>query len=128
MAYYFSRTVEMSFEDAVDRTRVELQREGFGIMSEIDVTGTLKKKLDVDFKRYLILGACHPELAYKALQCEAMIGTMMPCNVVLQEAGEGRTEITVVDPVASTYAIDNQELKDIVKDVQIKLVSVMRSV
>ncbi len=128
MAYYFSRTVGMSFEDAVERIRVELQEEGFGVMTEIDVNGALKKKLDVDFKRYLILGACHIELAYKALQTEDKIGTMMPCNVVVQEAGEGRTEITVIDPVASTYAIDNPYLKAIVKDVQIKLVNVMRSV
>ena len=110
MSYYFSRTVESSFDDAVDRTREALRNEGFGVITEIDVQKTLKSKIDVDFRRYLILGACNPAMAYEALRIEDKVGTMLPCNVVVQETSSGRIEIAAIDPVSSMQAIQNPGL------------------
>jgi uncharacterized protein (DUF302 family) len=110
MSYYFSKTIEASFEDAVSRTREALQQEGFGIITEIDVQKTLKSKIDVDFRPYLILGACNPAMAYGALQVEDKVGTMLPCNVVVQMHSEGTVEIAAIDPVASMQAIENPAL------------------
>jgi uncharacterized protein (DUF302 family) len=111
MSYYFSKTVDLPFDQAVAKTREALSLEGFGVITEIDVRKILKAKIDVDFRPYLILGACSPRLAYEALQIEGKVGTMLPCNVVIQETGGGRIEVAVIDPVASMEAIDNPELK-----------------
>ena len=110
MSYYFSKTIEATFEDAVSRTREALRQEGFGVITEIDVQKTLKSKIDVDFRPYLILGACNPTMAYGALQVEDKVGTMLPCNVVVQMHSEGRVEIAAIDPVASMQAIENPAL------------------
>jgi uncharacterized protein (DUF302 family) len=111
MSYYFSKMLPVSFDEAVRRTTEALKSEGFGVLTEIDVKQTLKAKIDVDFRNYRILGACNPKLAYEALQLEDKIGTMLPCNVVVQEVASNQTEIAAVDPVASMQAIDNPRLK-----------------
>jgi uncharacterized protein (DUF302 family) len=116
-SYHFTTTVQMPIEQAKAATVAALQSRGFGVLTEIDVKGTLKKKLGVDFRPYLILGACNPGMAYKALQAEEKIGTMLPCNVILQQRDDGRTEISAVDPVASMQAIDNKELARTAGDV-----------
>ena len=110
MSYYFSKTIEAKFDDAVSRTRKALKQEGFGVITEIDVQKTLKSKIGVDFRRYLILGACNPTMAYDALQVEDKVGVMLPCNVVVQERSAGSVEIAAIDPVASMQAIDNSAL------------------
>lgn len=121
MTYYFSKTKKASFEEAVEAVKNELKEEGFGILTEIDVRETLKKKLDVDFRKYRILGACNPPFAYKALQAEDKIGTMLPCNVIIQEVSEGVVEIAAVDPVASMQAVGNPHLAEIANQTQAKL-------
>jgi uncharacterized protein (DUF302 family) len=110
MSYYFDRTVEAPFDQAVARTRDALAAAGFGVITEIDMKKALKEKIGVDFRPYLILGACNPRLAHAALEMEDKIGAMLPCNVVVQEIGPGRTEVAAVDPVASMQAVDNPEL------------------
>ncbi len=110
MKYYFAKTLAAPFDDVVSRTKAGLQEEGFGVLTEVDVRATLKKKLDVDFRRYLILGACNPALAHEALQLEDKVGTMLPCNVIVQEKDDGDVEVAAIDPVASMQAIDNQDL------------------
>lgn len=112
MTYYFPKTLDLPFEDAVSRTREALAAEGFGVLTEIDVRQTLKTKLDVDFRPYLILGACNPALAHEALLLEDRVGVMLPCNVILQQTGDGRVEVAAVDPAASMQAIDNPELAE----------------
>jgi uncharacterized protein (DUF302 family) len=107
MTYYFSRTVEMPFEAAVRAATEALQRHGFGVLSDLDVRATLKNKLDVEFPPYRILGACNPQMAYRALQAEDKIGTMLPCNVIVQQRENGRVEVAAIDPVASMQAVDN---------------------
>lgn len=109
MTYYFSCTIDADFDDAIARTRAALQDEGFGIISEIDIQKTLHDKIGVDFRRYTILGACNPKLAYEALKLENKVGTMLPCNVVVQETGNG-VEVAAIDPVASMQAIQNEQL------------------
>ena len=121
MSYYFSKTLPVSFEEAIKRTTSALAEEGFGIISEIDVTETLRKKLGADFRKYRILGACNPALAHEALQLEDKIGTMLPCNVVVQETASGVTEIAAIDPVASMAAVDNPRLKVAAEHVRSKL-------
>ena len=121
MKYYFSKTLDVSFDDAVSRVTEGLKKEGFGILTEIDVKETLKKKLDVDFKKYKILGACNPPFAYQALQIEDKIGAMLPCNVVVQESGEGNIEVSAVDPIASMQAVQNPNLQEIAEQVRAKL-------
>jgi len=125
MSYYFSKTVELSFDDAIQKATEELKKEGFGVLTEIDVKATLKKKLDVEFRNYKILGACNPSFAYQALQSERMIGAMLPCNVIIQEAEDGRTEVAAIDPVASMQAIQNPNLGEIAGTVRSKLKSVI---
>ena len=125
MSYYFTKVVDISFEDGVSRVVEELKKEGFGILTEIDVKETLKKKLDVDFRKYKILGACNPPFAYKALQAERMIGTMLPCNVIVQEVDEKTTEISAIDPIASMQAIQSSMLGDVATEVQGKLKKVI---
>jgi uncharacterized protein (DUF302 family) len=117
MSYYISTTFDGTFEEALSKTAEELKKEGFGILTEIDVRETLKKKLDVDFKKYRILGACNPGFAHKALLTEDKIGTMLPCNVIVEEHENGNVEISAVDPLASMEAVKNDELKRIAKEV-----------
>lgn len=123
--YYFSRTFEWPFDEAIENVTEALQREGFGILTEIDVKATLKKKLDVDFPGYRILGACNPPFAYQALQAENKIGTMLPCNVIVRQADDGRVEIAAVDPLASMQAVHNPKLEEIAVMVQEKLKNVI---
>jgi uncharacterized protein (DUF302 family) len=111
VSYYFAKTIAAPFDQAVARTREALAAEGFGVITEIDVTKTLKTKIGADFRPYLILGACNPSLAHEALQLEDKIGTMLPCNVVVQAAGDGLTEVAAIDPEASMQAVDNPPLK-----------------
>lgn len=121
MAYYFSKTLEADFDDAVRRTVESLKAEGFGVLTDIDVKDTLKKKIGADFRRYRILGACNPRLAHEALQAEDKIGTMLPCNVVVQETADGKVEVAAIDPVASMMAIDNPRLGKTAGSVREKL-------
>ena len=125
MTYYFSKTLKMPFDEAVEHTTEELKKEGFGILTEIDVKATLKKKLDVAFRNYKILGACNPPFAHKALEAESKIGTMLPCNVIVQETADGAVEVAAVDPVASRYAIDNPGFGEIPNVIQGKLKTVI---
>jgi len=125
MSYYFNKKIMGSFDEVLGKVIASLKEEGFGILTEIDVKETLKKKLGVDFQKYKILGACNPPFAYKALQAEDKIGTMLPCNVIVQEISEGQTEVAAVDPVASMKAIENPALLEIAKQVQEKLKKVV---
>ena len=127
MKYYFNKSLAIPFDEAVSRVTAELKKEGFGILTEIDVKKTLKKKLDVDFQKYKILGACNPHFAYQALQKEDKIGTMLPCSVIVQEAEEGKIEVAAIDPMASMQAVQNPELQSIAEQVQAKLRSVIAS-
>ena len=127
MTYYFAKTLTVDFDEAVRRTIDALKQEGFGIITEIDVKETLKKKINVDFRNYRILGACNPTLAHEALQVEDKVGTMLPCNVVVQDLGDGRTEVAAIDPVASMQAIDNPRLKQAAERVQGLLKKVITS-
>jgi uncharacterized protein (DUF302 family) len=120
MSYYFSRKLNWDFEEAIDKVTEALKEEGFGVLTEIDVKATLKKKLDVDFRPYHILGACNPPFAYQALQAEDKIGTMLPCNVIVQQTGEGEVEVAAVDPIASMQAIENPGLGEVAQQVQAK--------
>lgn len=121
MTYYFSKEVQLSFQEAIDNVTEGLKAEGFGILTEIDVKETLKKKLGVDFPKYRILGACNPPFAYRALQAEPRIGTMLPCNVIVRELEGGRVEVVAVDPLASMQAISNPGLQPIAEEIQAKL-------
>ena len=127
MSYYFNKTLNTSFDDAVVRVVAELKKEGFGVLTEIDVSEALKKKLDVDFKKYKILGACNPPFAYKALQLEDKIGTMLPCNVIVQEISAGVVEVAAIDPIASMQAIDNPKLRSVAEQVQAMLKKVIET-
>ena len=126
MGYYFSKTLTGSFESAIQKVTEALKAEGFGILTEIDIKATLKKKLDVDFYNYKILGACNPTFAYKALLAEDKIGTMLPCNIIIQERVTGRVEISAVNPVASMQAIENKELGDIASEIRARLQKVIK--
>jgi len=126
MAYYFSKKSALGFEEAIEKVTEALKSEGFGILTEIDVKETLKKKLDVDFRPYKILGACNPPFAYKALQAEDKVGIMLPCNVIVQEKEDG-VEIAAVDPVASMQAIDNPKLGEIANEIRQRLHRVIDS-
>lgn len=121
MSYYLGRMLSLSFDAAVARTMDALKKEGFGVISDIDIKETLKKKIGVDYPSYRILGACNPALAYEALKLENKVGTMLPCNVVVRDAGNGQTEVAAIDPVASMQAIDNRELKRAAEQVRAKL-------
>jgi uncharacterized protein (DUF302 family) len=121
MEYYFSKTISLSFDEAIIRVTDVLKSEGFGIISEIRMHEKLKEKLGVDFKKYTILGACNPAYAYNALQVEDKIGTMLPCNIVVQELSENHIEVAAVNPIASMMAIQNPELIGIAKVVTDKL-------
>jgi uncharacterized protein (DUF302 family) len=127
MAYYCSKTVRAGFDEAVSRIKQALKDEGFGVLTEIDVRDTLKKKLDVDFRNYRILGACNPTFAYRALQAEDKIGTMLPCNVVVQETAGGGVELAAIDPVASMEAIGNPDLREIAETIGQKLKKIIQN-
>jgi len=117
MSYYFSKTIKASFEEAIDRATESLKKEGFGVLTEIRINEKLKEKLGVDFPRYTILGACNPAFAYKALQAENKIGTMLPCNVIVQELGKNEIEVAAVNPLESMKAIENPELGEVAHQV-----------
>ncbi|WMT73388.1 DUF302 domain-containing protein [Bradyrhizobium sp. Ash2021] len=118
MTYHFSKTVNLSFDAAVTATTDALKRHGFGVLTQIDVKDTLHKKIGVDFRPYLILGACNPKMAYEALTLEDTIGTMLPCNVVVQQRDGDKVEISAVDPVASMSAVDNPGLGKVASQVR----------
>jgi uncharacterized protein (DUF302 family) len=115
----------MAFDEAIDKVTEELKKEGFGVLTEIDVKEALKKKLDVDFRKYRILGACNPQYAYKALQAEDKIGTMLPCNVIVQETEDEKVEIAAIDPVASMQSVQNESLGEIATIIRAKLKKVI---
>jgi len=125
MEYYFSKTITGSFDEAIEKVTEALKTQGFGILSEIDIKATLKKKLDVDFYNYKILGACNPQFAYKALLAEDKIGTMLPCNVIIQEKVSGQVVVSAVDPAASMQAVENTALNEIAAEVRAKLQKVI---
>ena len=121
MAYYIQKSLSMPFAKALERVREELQKEGFGVLTEIDMKETMKKKLNVDFRNYRILGACNPPFAYKALQAEERIGLLLPCNVLVQETPDGKVEAAAIDPVAAMQTVGNPRLAEIAGEVQTKL-------
>jgi uncharacterized protein (DUF302 family) len=127
MSYYFNKTLNVSFDETIEKVTAELQKEGFGILTEIDVKATLKNKLDIDFHPYKILGACNPQFAYQALQAEDKIGTMLPCNVIVHDKGSG-VEIAAIDPKASMMAVDNPQLAGVADQVQALLKKVIERV
>lgn len=127
MKYYIEKTLGASFEEAVEKVTENLKKEGFGILSDINVHEVLKNKLDVDLSKYKILGACNPPNAYKALQAENKIGTMLPCNVIVRELEDNQTEVAAVDPVASMMAVSNPELKPIAEEIKERLNRVISS-
>ena len=125
--YYFNKTVELSFEDAVARVTEELKKEGFGVLTEIDVAATMKKKLDVDFRPYKILGACNPTFAYKALSAEPHIGIYLPCNVIVQDAGDGKTDVAAVDPFVAMSRVENPALEPVASEIRARLQRVIEA-
>jgi uncharacterized protein (DUF302 family) len=127
MKYYITKKIDATFEQAIDEVKEALAIQGFGVLSEINIHEKLKEKLDVDFRRYTILGACNPAYAYKALQNEDKIGTMLPCNVVIQELGKNVIEVSAIDPIASMMAIENPKLAKIAGEIKGKLEKVIES-
>jgi len=125
MSYYFTTTLDTNFDEAIERTTEALKEEGFGVLTEIDVKATMKKKLDKDLYNYRILGACNPPMAWEAIQAEDKIGTMLPCNVIVQEREKGKVEVSAVDPVASMSSITNKQLGEVAKEVQGRLKKVI---
>ena len=129
MEYYFNKTIgNISFDQAIEKTKLALQEEGFGVLTEIDMKTTLKKKLDVDFYNYMVLGACNAPFAHKALQAEDKIGTMLPCNVIVMEKEPGLVEIAAVNPMASMQAVINLDLMNIADEVGQKLKRVVEKI
>ncbi len=128
MSYYFNTTLkEKNFDKAIETVTAALKEEGFGVLTEIDVKETLKKKIDVDFKKYRILGACNPEFAHKALKSEDKIGVVLPCNVIVEENDNGEIEVSAVDPISSMQAAKNDSLEEIATEVQQKLKKIINS-
>jgi uncharacterized protein (DUF302 family) len=127
MSYHFSKTLDVPFDQAVTRVTDALKTEGFGVLTDIDVAATMKAKLGEDFRPYRILGACNPQLAHRALQLEDKIGTMLPCNVIVQQHDGGGVEVSAIDPVASMQAIENPGLADVAQDVRARLKRVVDS-
>lgn len=127
MKYGFSKTTDYSFEQAIEKVTEELKKEGFGILTTIDVKETLKKKIDVDFKKYTILGACNPSIAHKALQTEEELGLLLPCNVIVYEK-DNKSVVSIFDPMLMTHVIDNVEMQPIAAEVQEKLKRVFEAV
>ncbi|MCX7612018.1 MAG: DUF302 domain-containing protein [Ignavibacterium sp.] len=127
MNYGFSKTTDYNFEEAIEKVTEELKKEGFGVLTTIDVKETLKKKLDVDFKKYIILGACNPPFAYKALQSEEELGLLLPCNVIVFEK-EDKTVVSIFDPMVMTEIIKNPAIEEIANEVKTKLQKVLESI
>ena len=127
MSYHNSKMVQYSFDEAITKVTEELKKEGFGILTEIDVKETLKKKIDVDFRKYKILGACNPPFAYKALQAEETLGVLLPCNVVIQEKEGGKVQASIVNPMESMQAVKNPALEEIATEVSSKLQKVLEN-
>ncbi|HRI32623.1 MAG TPA: DUF302 domain-containing protein [Saprospiraceae bacterium] len=128
MSYYFCKTLSnTNFEKAIEHVTEALKNEGFGVLTEIDVQATLKKKIDVDFKKYKILGACNPHFAYKALTNEDKIGVFLPCNIIVEEHENGEVEVSAVDPIASMIAVQNESLETIALEVQQKLKTIIKN-
>ncbi|HUT50600.1 MAG TPA: DUF302 domain-containing protein [Alphaproteobacteria bacterium] len=127
MSYHFSKTVDLPFDQAIAHVTEALKAAGFGVLTDIDVAATMKAKLGVEFRPYRILGACNPQLAFHALELEDKIGTMLPCNVIVQQHDDGRVEVSAVDPAASMQAIDNPGLAGVAGEVQGKLKRVVES-
>ena len=125
MSYYFNKTITSGFDEAIETVTEELKKAGFGVLTDIDVQATLKKKLNADFRKYRILGACNAPFAYKALEAEDKIGTMLPCNVIVQEIAEGQVEVAAIDPLASMQAVQNPELADVAETIRIMLENVI---
>lgn len=128
MTYYISRTIESGFEEAVAKVVEALKHEGFGILTDIDVAGTMKQKLGIDFRPYRILGACNPPLAHRALASEDKVGVMLPCNVIVQDAGAGKTEVAAIDPRAAMERIGNPVLADLASEVADRLTRVISAI
>jgi uncharacterized protein (DUF302 family) len=127
MSYYLSKTVETSFDETLKRVVSALKDEGFGVLTEIDVQGTLKKKLNVEFRKYRILGACNPPFAYQALQAEDKIGVLLPCNVIVQETTDGSVEVSAMDPSEAMAIVENADLEDVAEQVRLRLKRVLGS-
>jgi uncharacterized protein (DUF302 family) len=125
MGYHFSKQLDVPFDQAVSRVTEALKREGFGVLTDIDVKATMKAKLGEEFRPYRIIGACNPQLAHRALMLEDKIGTMLPCNVIVQQQADGAVEVSAVDPIASMQAIDNPALVELAKEVQARLKGVV---
>ena len=127
MQYGFSKTTDYTFDQAIEKVTEELKKEGFGVLTTIDVKDTLKKKIDVDFKKYTILGACNPKLAHGALQVEEELGLLLPCNVIVYEKNE-KTVVSIFDPLVMTVVVDNPEMKLVAEEVKSKLKRVLEAV
>ncbi len=127
MSYYFSKEVDGDFDAVIDKVNSELQNEGFGVLADINIQGALKNKLGVDFRKYRVLGACNPPFALKALKAEDKIGTMLPCNVVVQEAEDGRIEVAAINPVQSMISVGNDKLTEIASEIGVKLKKVIEA-
>ena len=128
MSYYFNKVLKnIGFDEAIEQVTIELKKEGFGVLTKIDIRNTLKNKLDVEFKNYIILGACNPHFAYKALQSEDKIGVLLPCNVIVEEHENGEIEVSVVDPIASMGAVKNMNLVSLASEVRQKLITVIEN-
>ncbi len=125
MSFYIQKEMAVPFERAVERVKEELQKEGFGVLTEIDVQDTLKKKISVDFRKYRILGACNPRFAHQALQQEPRVGLLLPCNVIVQETAGGTTEVAAIDPVSSMQRVENDRLASVAAQVKEKLQKVI---
>ncbi|MCX6155893.1 MAG: DUF302 domain-containing protein [Candidatus Kapabacteria bacterium] len=128
MIYYFNKSLKIGFDSAIEQITNELKKEGMGILTEIDVSKTLKNKLDVDFRNYRILGACHPPSAYKALTAEDKIGLMLPCNIIVQQIDDENVEIAAIDPIASMQSVQNDKLGEVAIEVQAKLRRVIEAI
>jgi uncharacterized protein (DUF302 family) len=128
MAYYYTRITSLTYEDALEKVQAELKKEGFGVITEIDVKETLKKKIDVEFRKYKIIGACNPMFAHQALQLESRIGTLLPCNVIVQELAEGRVEVSAINPLESMKIVGNPSLQQIGSQVAARLESVVQRI
>lgn len=126
MSYYYTKITDYGFDEAIEKVTEELQKEGFGVLTEIDVTATFKKKINVDFRPYRILGACNPHFAHQAIQAEEKIGTMLPCNVIVQQLDNGKVEVSAVNPMASMMAVKNDALGNIATQVSNKLENVIK--
>jgi len=128
MSYYFTKKVNLTFQDAISKVKDELKKEGFGVLTEIDVKETLKNKINVDFYNYKILGACNPTFAYKALSLEDKLGTMLPCNFIVQEKEKDLVEVSVINPLVSMQSVQNENLESIANEIHLKLKRIIENI